>query len=326
MLYTPLHGIGRLHDAFGWPSIQNTVDGTFPSLKGGSPNPERASAFDVAMAHAVTALIFATDPDADRLGVAVHHDGDWVVPTGHQLAALMVDQVLRDWSDPRQPVVITTIVTSRLISKIAAHYGARCIDELPVGFKFIAHEAERLPVTQRFAIGVEESLGTLTGDAMREKDAACGARLIALASARAGSNGGSVVDLLIELEHAFGQVSHRQIRITHPDGAAVMGELRKSDPASIGSFAVRSWWDQRTTSTEVASDQRARDLLVVHVTHSMLSGDGRLLIRPSGTEPLIKVYLEWSGPESECALDELEQASRLLVSLPLIEKSEQWQQ
>lgn len=337
VVFTPLHGTGRatvawVLDAAGFqvdlePS-QADYDGAFSGVPFRAPNPERPATLDAARATAETLgadLVMGTDPDADRLGVAVRHsrpgpgvvDG-WRTLNGNEIAALVVHQALRNRSD--DPVVFKTEVTSQLVERIAEAAGARVVSHLLVGFKYIGEAMHQLEMSgqygslkanlESFCVGVEESHGALVTSDIRDKDAAGAALLLAELCAEEKRDGRTLLDTLLHLWTESGYV-HNQLLSTVMRGAQgkakidqIMAHMRQSPPTDIGGHPVTAFFDRQDpdgpfgqihSGTEAAS----RNVLVWH-----LGKTGRVILRPSGTEPKCKVYVELCGvPHSDLSIE-----------------------
>ncbi len=324
--YTPLHGTGCVHEVLrragfscALHDAQATPDGSFPTVPGHVANPE----LPVAMAHALDALdvdvVFGTDPDADRIGCEVRHDGGWVHLTGNDIAVLVVDQAVRRAPPGRRPLVIKTEVTSELVRRVAEAGGAVVVPDLLVGFKYIGEVLERLEVEGRFrdlradevvfVAGVEESHGVLLTDAMRDKDAAGGAVALAELAAIEAERGRTLVDRLVSLRAAHGDVRCSQIavRFEGATGAARMESLlqglRAEPPAAIGGREVLAWVDHHDEAGRLGpfvsdSDRAGRNVLVLTLAAGDDDDGARVVLRPSGTEPKLKVYLQLLGHAS----------------------------
>lgn len=328
LLYTPLHGTGVVHEALAAAGFtcalhepQATRDGAFPTVPGGVANPE----VPAVMAHALAAaapdvdLVIGTDPDADRLGIEVRHQGAWVHLTGNDIAALVADAaVARASGDGRQPLVVVTEVTSALVGRVARAGGAAVVDDLLVGFKYVAEGLAALERDGawrglrasgiRFVAGAEESHGVLVTDRIRDKDAAGGAVLVAAVAAEAKLRGETLVDVLHRLQHAHGYVLDDQVSIAYAGAsgpgrlAALLDGLRASPPTALGGRRVTSAVDHRDEGGRFGafvspSDRAARNVLVYHLAADPGANDdgARVILRPSGTEPKLKAYVEVLG-------------------------------
>jgi phosphomannomutase len=278
-------------------AAQAEPDPDFPTVA--FPNPEEPGALDLALADARRLdadLVVASDPDGDRLAVAVPDraggaagDGGsgWRVLTGDQVGALLGASLLdrsAGQAAPEARLVASTVVSSTLLSKIAAAAGVRYAETL-TGFKWIARAADGVPGA-RFVFGYEEALGYAVGDVVRDKDG-FGAALAMLRLAEgAKSAGRSVLDIYDDLERAHGVHLTSQLTLRTADQAQVMGRLRAAPPEAFGGEAVSGLTDLAAGSGTVP---RA-DVLTFRLA------DGRVVLRPSGTEPKIKCYIEITEP------------------------------
>jgi phosphoglucomutase len=322
VLYTPLHGTGTVHEALRAAGFecrvhapQATLDGAFPTVPNGVANPE----IPAAMAHALAAagdadLVIGTDPDADRIGCEVRHGGGFVHLTGNDLGALVIHGLLqREW--PRRPLVIKTEVTSAFVTRVAEAGGAAVVDDLLVGFKYVAEGLAALergpwrgldPAAVQFVCGVEESHGLLVTDRIRDKDSAGAAVQLCWLAAEAKARGETLIDVLHHLQDTLGYVKNDQVTLAFPGAtgaskmAALLDRLRASPPASFGEFRVTQVVDHRDEGGRLGpfvsdSDRAARNVLVYTLAPGDDHAGGRLIFRPSGTEPKLKIYLELSG-------------------------------
>ena len=295
--YTPLHGVAgelalRAFEQAGFtaPDVveaQATPDPDFPTVA--FPNPEEPGALDLALAQARRSgadLVIANDPDGDRLAVAVPDtDGGWRTLTGDQVGALLGAYLLASTPPgpgPDDRLVVTTIVSSRLLSRIAAALGAQYAETL-TGFKWIVRAGRP---GSRFVLGYEEALGYSVGDVVRDKDGIGAALALLGLAARARSAGESLLDVYDALEVARGVHLTAQVTVETAAPVDVMARLRAAAPAKLGDAAVLATTDL-TGGT--------RDLPSADVLSYQLTG-ARVVIRPSGTEPKIKAYFEVVEP------------------------------
>ncbi len=351
LLYTPLHGTGVVHEVLAAAGFgcrlhapQAQADGAFPTVPKGVANPENPEAMANALAAAGDAeLVFGTDPDADRLGVEVRHGGSFVHLTGNDIAALVVHAACARPLDGRRPLVVVTEVTSTFVARVAAAEGAAVVDDLLVGFKYVAEGLRLLEEAGEwrglragdvaFVAGAEESHGVLVTDRIRDKDAAGGAVLLAALAARVREQGRTLVDVLEDLRQEHGYVLNGQVTVQFEGAtgqsrmAEALDALRASPPAQAGGRAVVRWFDHRDEAGRFGpfrsdSDRQARNVLVAHLAPGAHDDGARLILRPSGTEPKLKVYLEVAGRPGldaagraavDAALDELKQAARSLL-------------
>jgi phosphomannomutase len=303
VVYTPMHGVaGDLmmraiaRAGFAAPHVvaaQARPDPDFPTVA--FPNPEEPGALDLALADALRLgadLVVASDPDGDRLAVAARRPGDglagWVVLTGDQVGALLgaslLDRTAPD-ADPASRLVASTIVSSTLLSKIAAAAGARYAETL-TGFKWIVRAGDGVPGA-RFVFGYEEALGYAVGDVVRDKDGIGAALAMLTAAAEAKGAGCSVLDRYDALEITHGVHLTSQVTLRTTDQAQVMRRLRADPPAEFGGQPV-------TDLVDLAVAPRpgipAADVLIFRLPGA------RVVLRPSGTEPKIKCYIEIVEP------------------------------
>ncbi|HHO50448.1 MAG TPA: hypothetical protein ENK18_06125, partial [Deltaproteobacteria bacterium] len=347
VLYTPLHGTGVVDRALrraGFPcrvfGPQASPDGRFPTVPGGVANPENPEVMSAAIAAAGDAqLVFGTDPDADRLGCEVAHGGGWVHLTGDDIAALVVHRATRrPLPGGRRPLVIVTEVTSTLVGRVGRAAGAVVVDDLLVGFKHIADGLRTLEVEGcwrgiraedvAFVAGGEESHGVLVTSSIRDKDAASGAVLLAVLADEARARGQTLVDVLAVLEHEHGTIRNGQVsvRFEGATGAGRLGALlealRAAPPTTLAGRAVLEAFDHRDEQGRFGplrsgSDRDARNVLVYHLAPAAGDEGARVILRPSGTEPKLKVYLEVQGA---AGLDEAGRA-RIEASLEALRQA-----
>ncbi|MBP1934800.1 phospho-sugar mutase [Ammoniphilus resinae] len=309
IVYTPLHGTGnkpvrRILESMGFENVavvpeQELPDANFSTVT--SPNPEEHQAFRLAIALAEkegAELIMGTDPDADRTGVVVRDDqGKFVVLTGNQLGALMLDYILSTRSArgelPSNGVVIKTIVTSEIGAAVASRYGLETLNTL-TGFKFIGEKIKQFEETgeKSFLFGYEESYGYLVGDFCRDKDAVQACMVAAEMGAYYKSQGRTLYQALMELFGVVGFYREGLVSLTLKgvDGVqqiqAMMEKLRQQPPTNIAGIAVREAKDYKPGID---------GLPPANVLKYFLADDSWFAARPSGTEPKIKFYFGVKG-------------------------------
>jgi phosphomannomutase len=297
VVYTPVHGVGRdvllsafERAGFARPSVvpqQSEPDPDFPTAA--FPNPEEEGVLDLAVARAeaeTADLVLANDPDADRLAVVVPIDGEWRRLTGDEIGCLLAEHVLASGSGSDR-VVVTTVVSSRLLSSIAADHGVEYRETL-TGFKWIMRPAIEEP-DLRFVFGYEEALGYAVGDVVRDKDGISAALAFAELAAEARVVGVSVGDRLDDLfrRHGVHLTDQRSFRFAGADAvevmSAMMSSLREDRPADVGGVAVTGVTDLLGPDTGLPPT----DALAIELENGC-----RLVLRPSGTEPKLKLYGE----------------------------------
>lgn len=314
VVYTPLHGAGNLPvrqvlKLAGFRHVivvpeQELPDGTFGTVA--SPNPEEREAFALALewARANDAdIVIGTDPDCDRMGAVVRNlEGEYGVLSGNQSGALMVHYLLGRMKEqgklPDKGVVVKTIVTSEMGADIARHYGVEVVNTL-TGFKYIGEKMNEYERSgeRTFLFGYEESYGYLAGTYARDKDAVIAALLICEAAAYYKSRGQTLCDVLSELYGQFGTYLERLESRTLKgiDGvqqiAAIMEDWRGQPPAEVAGIAVERALDYSSGIEGLPAE---------NVLKFMLADGSWFCLRPSGTEPKIKVYFAVKG-ESEAA-------------------------
>ena len=317
IVYTPLHGTGvkivpRALREVGFNNIinvpeQDVSDGNFPTVK--SPNPEESSALKMALDRANETgadLVMATDPDADRIGIAVRdRRGEMTLLNGNQMAAILSYYILERWrengklKEGHNPgfYMVKTIVTTDLLKSIAESYGVQIFDVL-TGFKYIAEVVRENEGKREFICGGEESYGFNVGEFVRDKDAVIAAVLVAEAAAWAKDKGMSLYELLIEIYIKFGFYKERLLSVTKKgiDGSQqirlIMKNLRESPLQNLGDSQVVLVHDyQNSESVDMISDLRFKiNLPKSNVLQFVSADNGIVSVRPSGTEPKIKYY------------------------------------
>ncbi len=304
IVYTPLHGVGGRWTTgalaeFGFDAVdpvpeQFEPDGRFPTVA--FLNPEEEGALDLAEARAADTradLILANDPDTDRLAVALPHDGRWRKLTGNQIGVLLAD-FLVSHTELDRPILVNSIVSSPMLADIAEAAGAVYTSTL-TGFKWIWNAVLDLERAGEgtFLFGYEEALGYSVWPAVRDKDGISAAVVFAEMAAAELAAGRTVWDRLADLYRRFDLWVSTQLSVVRPgvDGAAeisaAMDRLAVSRPESLGGFEVEDVTDFRR-----GAEQRPRWLPAAPLVEYGLGESGRALIRPSGTEPKIKIYVD----------------------------------
>jgi len=313
IVYTPIHGSGvnlvpKALKKFGFVNIisvdeQNVIDGNFPTVK--SPNPEEPATLELALKKAKEThadILFGTDPDADRVGVAVKNDkGEFILLNGNQTASLLIYYLLNAWKDKQlikgNEFIVKTIVTSELLKDIANSFNVESIDVL-TGFKFIAEIIRLNEGKKKFIGGGEESYGYLVGDFVRDKDAVISCCMIAEAAAWAASKGKSMYQLLIEIYSKFGLYKESLLSLIRKgkEGAEEIQQMminyRKDPPKSINMRNVVTIKDYQLSIKKdiINKTDKTINLPKSDVLQFFLDDGSKITVRPSGTEPKIKFY------------------------------------
>lgn len=327
LVYTPLHGVGSMTamealQAAGFRPIpvpeQMTPDGQFPNVTK-TPNPEVRESLDraerVAKEHRAH-LAIATDPDADRIGGLACRDreggGEYRFITGNEICALLthfkLSQLVKTGRMPASPIVVTTEVTTSMVGRIARHFNAQIVENLLVGFKYIAEVLHQLETTGSyedvtgtpadFVLGCEESHGIQTTPEVRDKDAGGAAVLFAEMALEQERQGRTVPDYLDVLARQFGYFRNEVLNIvmTGIEGKSnmvrMLDALRQDPPKSVGGMAVSSFQDLRDENGRMGPLKGATDASSRNVLVFRLGDVAKVVLRPSGTEPKAKAYLE----------------------------------
>ncbi|MDX1468248.1 MAG: phospho-sugar mutase [Acidimicrobiia bacterium] len=314
IVYTPLHGVGGEvletvfaragHSGLIPVSAQFDPDGSFPTLD--FPNPEDPGALDLALQTAQrdgADLILANDPDADRLAVVVPAGGgEWRPLSGNEVGALLGDYLLRHYQGDGTPIVVSSIVSSPVLARIARLYGARHEMTL-TGFKWIVSAGLALESegNGEFIFGYEEALGYMIGQTVLDKDGISAALVFADLSAGLSRRGSSILKRLVEIWDVSGLwvSTQRSIVRRGVEGAGLIQEavaaLAANPPRQVAGIAVEEITDYREGEQNRPPWLGAQDLVELS-----LGEKGRVLVRPSGTEPKLKIYVDLRG---ECGND-----------------------
>jgi len=314
IVYTPIHGTGvkLVPDAlklFGFKDVQVVKEqseplgnGNFPTVK--SPNPEETAALAMAIEQAKASnadLVMATDPDADRVGIAVRDGNDFVLLNGNQAATILIYYLLKKWEAngklTGKEFIVKTIVTSELLAEIAKKHQVKYYDVL-TGFKFIADIIKRLEGKEIFIGGGEESYGYLVGDFVRDKDAVISCAMIAEAAAWAKDNGTGMLELLKQIYLEYGFYKEKLVSVVRKgkSGAEeiqkIMSDFRSTPPTQMGGSKVVIIKDyQSSQSIDLANNTKTTiDLPKSNVLQFFTEDGSKVSVRPSGTEPKIKFY------------------------------------
>ena len=328
LVYTPFHGCGYklVPEALRTLGIkhlicepkQMVIDGDFPTVV--SPNPENPEGFylavDLAKANDAD-FILGSDPDADRVGIMVRtKDDDFVVISGNQTGVLLLDYLIgakrRTGKMPENPVALKTIVTTEMARKVAEVNGLKCYDTF-TGFKFLAEKKDKLESSGegKVIFSYEESYGYMLGDYVRDKDAVSASVELTEMAAWYASQGMTLYDALQALFEKYGYYGEKTLNLVMPglDGlkkmADLMAGLRAKPPVEIAGVAVREQKDYQDGSVVRVSDgvRSAMELSGSNVLRYEMADGTSLIVRPSGTEPKVKVYILANG-ENKAFCDE----------------------
>jgi len=313
IVFSPIHGTGitlvpKALEKFGFTNVnlvekQIQPDGNFPTVI--YPNPEEKEALTLALEKGVEVdadLIMATDPDADRIGIAVkNNDGEFILLNGNQTGSLLINYLLTAWEQKGlftgKEYIVKTIVTSYLIDEIAKAKNVECYNTL-TGFKYIGELMTRFKDEKVFIGGGEESYGYLIGDLVRDKDAVVSAAFIAEMTAFYKDQGSSLYDTLLNMYLQYGLYKEKLVSVTKKgkSGAeeikAMMERFRNNPPATLGGSKVTTLKDyELRVSTDIASGTKSDIELPESDVLQFFTEDGSIIsARPSGTEPKIKFY------------------------------------
>ncbi|MCB1245889.1 MAG: phospho-sugar mutase, partial [Acidimicrobiia bacterium] len=308
IVYTPLHGVGAAtlldifsrtaHDSIHPVPAQVVPDGTFPTVS--FPNPEEPGALDMALELAADSgsdLVIANDPDADRLAAAVPGSSGWRLLTGNELGVILADYLLSNWTGPERAITACSVVSSPMLASMSEKFGALHLTTL-TGFKWIANAALSAEADGHgvFLFGFEEALGYTVGRTVRDKDGISAALILADIAAAEKANGRTLLDRLAALWEQFGiwVSTQASIRKEGPGGAEALvravDQLAASAPDRLGGFDVTAITDFR-----VGADERPWWLGAQDLVELSLGESGRILVRPSGTEPKLKIYVDLRG-------------------------------
>jgi phosphoglucomutase len=319
IVYTPIHGTGvklipQAMKEYGFTNIinvpeQDVVSGDFPTVV--SPNPEEPAALDMAVKKAIETdadIVMASDPDADRLGIAVKNDkGEWILVNGNQTALLFIYYLIRRWKElgriTGNEYIVKTIVTTEIIKQIAERNEVECYD-CYTGFKWIAAVMRENEGIKQYIGGGEESYGFLPETFVRDKDAVSSCALMAEIAAWAKDNGKTLYELLqdIYLEYGYGKEKGISVVRKGKSGAEeiaqIMRDLRNNPPQQIAGSKVCIIKDYETLKMKNLSTGEESDLdfpATSNVLQFFTEDGTKISVRPSGTEPKIKFYIEVRG-------------------------------
>ncbi|MCI6719324.1 MAG: phospho-sugar mutase [Butyricicoccus sp.] len=328
LVYTPFHGAGyrlvpEILRRIGYKHIlcvpeQMVIDGDFPTVQ--SPNPENKEGFnigiEIAKANGVD-LIIGTDPDADRTGIVLKDKtGEYITLSGNQVGVLLIDYIITakklTGTMPEHPAVLKSLVTTEMARAAALANGVECFDTF-TGFKFLAEKIKQFESTgsHEYIFAFEESYGYLAGDYARDKDAVTASMLIAEMAAYYRTKGMTLYDAMQTMYEKYGYYTEQTISITMPGVAGLermkelMAELRATPLTEVGGDKVEYIRDYQTGVRTCVSCGKTEqmELSGQNVLYYELAGGTSFIIRPSGTEPKVKVYI-MAKADSKAASDE----------------------
>ncbi len=334
MVFTPFHGTGHylIPEALKRVGLKNVLcveeqmvlDGNFPTVV--SPNPENPEGFALAVELAKKEgadFILASDPDADRVGLMVKEkSGEFTVISGNQTGSLLLDYLIqariRSGKMPKNPVALKSLVSTDMVRTIAEKNGLVCHDTF-TGFKFLAEKKDKLEAAGEGEVifSFEESFGYMLGDFVRDKDAVTAAVAMAEMAAYHASQGKTLADALVDLYEKYGYYGERTLNLVMPgidglkDMAKLMDNLRNNPPSEIAGAKVVERRDfltgkQTNVETGAVSDMELKDSNVLRFT----TEDGTtVIVRPSGTEPKVKVYILACGTDAQDSAAKVEKYS-----------------
>ncbi|MDL2324015.1 phospho-sugar mutase [Ruminococcaceae bacterium OttesenSCG-928-A16] len=341
VVYTPLNGAGlacvtRILTETGITDItvvpeQEHPDGNFPTCP--YPNPEIREALQKGLELSATVqpdLLLATDPDCDRVGIAVNNNGTFELMSGNEVGVLLLDYICKQRAAtgtlPLNPVAVKTIVTTDMAASVAQKYGVE-LREVLTGFKFIGEQIgllENAGEENRYIFGFEESYGYLSGGYVRDKDAVNASMLICEMARFYKAQGKTLLDVMQQLyaEHGYYAAHLLSFSFEGMDGMLYMQNLMKglrtAPPQQVGGYAVLGSYDYLQGAGSGQLAQVVRQVPKADVLEFLLEGEAKLIVRPSGTEPKIKVYLFAKGQTQQTAKAEIEKLA--VFASQMIEK------
>lgn len=340
IIYTPIHGSGNIPvrtmlNKLGFTNVavvkeQELPDGNFPTAP--YPNPEDKRVFKLAIEMAKETapdLIFGTDPDCDRIGVVVKESADgYKVLTGNQVGILLSDYILNARKEmgtlSGQDTIVKTIVTSDMVKPIAMHYGTQVMDVL-TGFKYIGEKIKEFLETgaNNFVFGYEESYGYLSGDFVRDKDAVIASVLIAEMALYYRTQGKNLYEALEDLFKQYGYYREDlvSIQMEGKDGQekiqAIISNLRENAPKEVGGIRVVRVEDYKLSKAYnvLEGAEEAIFLPTSNVMKFILEDGSWFVVRPSGTEPKMKIYVSIIGQDEKDATNKVENFKKQVLEL-----------
>jgi phosphoglucomutase/phosphomannomutase len=343
IIYSPLHGTGltSVYPILKKMGFNVTLDpqtsnlsGAFENVTFNIPNPEVTESFDKSLPYAEEVeadILVSTDPDADRIGVMLKHRGAWQFLTGNEIGIILTNYAISKYGSENRlnqnSVIIKTEVTTSLIENIAQKNGVNCIGNLLVGFKYIAdvmNKIEKEGSIDNFIFGAEESHGYLTGNYARDKDAAPAAVWLCEHAAELKKQQKTLLDDLNDIYAKYGYCHNylTEIRLLGAKGMEqigyIMDHLRETNIGSFGDFKVgekSDRWQGDPQPHLSKTDTSARNALIYHIDNLPDTTSMRVTVRPSGTEPKIKMYFEIVG--KPCSIQKLQEEKMKIADIRL---------
>lgn len=338
VVYTPLNGAGRMcvTRILEMTGIQDVTlvqeqaepDGNFPTCP--YPNPEIREALEQGLKLCEQVrpdLLLATDPDCDRVGIAVRQEGEYRLLSGNEVGVLLLDYIssgrLENKTMPQRPLAVKTIVTTDMAEAVAADYGIELVNVL-TGFKFIGEQIgflEKKGEEDRYIFGFEESYGYLSGGYVRDKDAVDASMLICEMARYYKKQGKTLCDVMEGLYRKYGYYQNKLLSFAFEgaDGMArmqaMMKTLRENPPKELAGSAVCGWSDYQASVRCQDGEKTGVALPKSNVLEYRMENGSKLIVRPSGTEPKMKAYLSVKGNTAEEAAREMD---RLCAAAPAL--------
>lgn len=315
IVYTPLHGTGLTNLALGLESVGFSVDkdpktsypsGKFENVTFNIPNPEVEQSFETSLKYAKEVdadILLSSDPDSDRFGAMVKHEGKWVFFNGNEIAVILTEYLISKKPEMKgKGVLIKTAVTTDLMREMAEKNELQMIGDLLVGYKYVGEEMNKLEKEGRVEdvlLSCEESHGYLIGTYARDKDSAAPAIIFSELAAELKKEGKTIVDYLRQIYAKYGYFRNylTEIRLPGAEGRAqidkIQEELRKAPPAAFGRFKLSKFEDYLDRKPVVSeTDEASKNVIVFHIEPVEGTLAIKVTVRPSGTEPKIKMYYE----------------------------------
>jgi len=316
LVYTPLHGCGltSVYESLKFLNFQVLIDpktsqpsGRFENITFNIPNPEVVQSFDTSLEFAKknkADIILSSDPDADRVGIMVNHHDEWIFLNGNEIASILAQYVISKKAKPGddKKTIIKTTVTTNLLKKICEKNRITLNGELLIGFKYIAaamNDLENKGELENFLFGCEESHGYLSGSYSRDKDAVTAAIWLAELAAELKKEKQTLIDYLEKIYLKYGYFKNylTEIRLLGAAGKEkidqLQSSLRKTPPTSFGKHKIKKFEDCLLRVPLVSeTDKSSKDMLIFYLENTANTDSLKVTIRPSGTEPKIKIYFE----------------------------------